>query len=85
MLLVRVFFVIFLKKPPKMIFIAALIIIVIIIYMNQLYEAKKTNTGETEESLQELNTLLSRFVRQVELHRAYYALKKMSKDTKTYE
>lgn len=68
-----------------MTFIAALVIIAIIIYMNQLYETKKTNTEEIEESIKELNTILSRFVRQVELHRTYYALKKMSKDTKTYE
>lgn len=41
---------------------------------------KNTNNTDLKTSLQEVNSALSQYLRQIELHRTYYALKKISKD-----
>lgn len=60
-----------------------MVFLVILIYfwhMSELKDIQKDN-NELETSIREVNSALSQYLRQVELHRTYYALKKISEDT----
>ncbi len=47
----------------------------------ELDTTPKNTNNELKVSFQEVNTALSQYLRQIELHRTYYALKKISEDT----